>query len=79
DLSKLVQNVEVDFKDLDSPKDDAPVIIQDEDEEEAHTEEVHDKEVYVEQHKTPKDASASHLSSPKTVKIKEPSTQVHLH
>ncbi|GKA47780.1 retrovirus-related pol polyprotein from transposon TNT 1-94 [Tanacetum coccineum] len=37
DLSKLVKNVEVDFMDLDSPEDDAPIIIQDKDEEEVHT------------------------------------------
>ncbi|GJW13640.1 hypothetical protein Tco_0017773 [Tanacetum coccineum] len=36
DLSKLVQNVEMDFMDLDSPEDDAPIIIQDEDDEEVH-------------------------------------------
>ncbi|GKE20121.1 hypothetical protein Tco_1431633, partial [Tanacetum coccineum] len=36
DLSKLVQKVEIDFMDLDSPKDDAPIIIQDEDDEEVH-------------------------------------------
>ncbi|GJY94731.1 retrovirus-related pol polyprotein from transposon TNT 1-94 [Tanacetum coccineum] len=40
DLSKLVQNVEVDFMDLDSPEDDKPIIVQDEDEEESHTEEI---------------------------------------
>nr|GEX45335.1 putative DNA glycosylase At3g47830 [Tanacetum cinerariifolium] len=35
ELSKLVQNMEVDFMDLNSPEDDAPIIIQDE---EVHTE-----------------------------------------
>ncbi|GJS42694.1 reverse transcriptase domain-containing protein [Tanacetum coccineum] len=38
DFSKLVQNVKVDFMDLDSPEDDEPIIIQDEDEEEVHAE-----------------------------------------
>ncbi|GJY91539.1 retrovirus-related pol polyprotein from transposon TNT 1-94 [Tanacetum coccineum] len=33
DLSKLVQNVEVDFMDLDSPEDDEPIIIQDDEKE----------------------------------------------
>ncbi|GJV06634.1 hypothetical protein Tco_1344290 [Tanacetum coccineum] len=38
DLSKLVPNVEVDFMDLDSPEDDEPIIIQDDEEEEVHSE-----------------------------------------
>ncbi|GJZ01010.1 hypothetical protein Tco_0518971 [Tanacetum coccineum] len=78
DLSKLVQNVEVNFKDLDSPEHDAPIIIQDEDVEEAHTKEFHDEEVHDKQHTTPKDASASHPPSPKTIRIQEPSTQAYL-
>nr|GEV28028.1 hypothetical protein [Tanacetum cinerariifolium] len=36
DLLKLILNVEVNFIDLDSPGDDIPIIIQDEDEEEVH-------------------------------------------
>ncbi|GJU32215.1 hypothetical protein Tco_1175804 [Tanacetum coccineum] len=78
DLSKLVQNVKVNFKDLDSPEHDAPIIIQDEDVEEAYIEEFHDEEVHDKQHTTPKDASASHPPSLKTIRIQEPSTQVHL-
>ncbi|GKE29466.1 hypothetical protein Tco_1444850 [Tanacetum coccineum] len=38
DLSKLIPNVEVDFMDLESPEDDTPIIIQDEDGEEVHAE-----------------------------------------
>ncbi|GKB03253.1 hypothetical protein Tco_0831342 [Tanacetum coccineum] len=78
DLSKLVQNVKVNFKDLDSPEHDAPIIIQDEDVEEAYIEEFHDEEVHDKQHTTPKDTSASHPPSLKTIRIQEPSTQVHL-
>ncbi|GJT14442.1 hypothetical protein Tco_0861484 [Tanacetum coccineum] len=45
ELSKLVQNVEVDFMDLDSPEDDALIIIQDEDKREVHTKKlVYEKE-----------------------------------
>ncbi|GJX43428.1 hypothetical protein Tco_0260104 [Tanacetum coccineum] len=73
DLSKLILNVEVYFIDMDSPKDDEPIIVQDEDEEE-----VHDEKVHAEQHKETKDASTSQPPSPKTGKIQELSTQVHL-
>ncbi|GKC30251.1 hypothetical protein Tco_1037545 [Tanacetum coccineum] len=38
DLSKMVQDVDFDFMDLDSPKDDEPIIIQDESNEEVHAE-----------------------------------------
>ncbi|GJR73381.1 hypothetical protein Tco_0085746 [Tanacetum coccineum] len=38
DLSKLIPNVVVDFMDMDSPKDDKPIIVQDKDEEEVHAE-----------------------------------------
>ncbi|GKD47111.1 hypothetical protein Tco_1271756, partial [Tanacetum coccineum] len=36
DLSKMVPNLDVDFMDLDSPKDDQPIIFEDEEEEEVH-------------------------------------------
>ncbi|GKB02288.1 hypothetical protein Tco_0830377 [Tanacetum coccineum] len=78
DMSKLVQNVEVDFMDLDSPKNDTPIIIQEEDEEEAHTKKAYEEEVYADQHTKPEDASASQPPSPKTVRIQELSTHVHL-
>ncbi|GJT54559.1 hypothetical protein Tco_0989613 [Tanacetum coccineum] len=38
DLSKLVLNLDVDFIDLDSPEDDQPIIVEDEEEEEVHAE-----------------------------------------
>ncbi|GKE60350.1 hypothetical protein Tco_1510717, partial [Tanacetum coccineum] len=38
DLSKLVQDVDFDFMDLNSPKGDEPIIIQDESDEEHHAE-----------------------------------------
>ncbi|GJY57032.1 hypothetical protein Tco_0456147 [Tanacetum coccineum] len=72
DLSKLILNREVDFIDLESPEYDKPIIVQDEDEE------VHAEKVHAEQHKETEDASASQPPSPKTVKIQELSTQVHL-
>ncbi|GKC75200.1 hypothetical protein Tco_1125974 [Tanacetum coccineum] len=78
DMSKLMSHVEVKFMDLDSPKDDAPIIVQDEDEEEAHTEEVHDEEVHAEQHTKPKGASVPNPLSPKSIKIQELSTQLLL-
>ncbi|GJV45805.1 hypothetical protein Tco_1430341, partial [Tanacetum coccineum] len=71
DLSKLIPNVEVDFIDLDSPEDDEPIIVLDEDEEEVHAEKVHAK-----QHKEIEYVSASQPPSPKTVQIQELSTQL---
>ncbi|GJW30790.1 hypothetical protein Tco_0047665 [Tanacetum coccineum] len=38
DLSKLVQDVRINFMDLDSPKDDEPIIVQDDSDEEVHVE-----------------------------------------
>ncbi|GKB17886.1 hypothetical protein Tco_0851809 [Tanacetum coccineum] len=70
-LSKLVQNVEVDFIDLDSPEDDKPIIVQDESDEEVHAE-----KVQTEEPKETKDTTASHPPFPKTVKIQELSTQL---
>ncbi|GJZ35155.1 hypothetical protein Tco_0580972 [Tanacetum coccineum] len=64
-LSKLVKEVTIDFMDLNSPEDDEPIIIQDEDMEEVHTKEVHAEKVHT------KDTSASQPPSPKTVRIQE--------
>ncbi|GJW15755.1 hypothetical protein Tco_0019888 [Tanacetum coccineum] len=55
DLSKLVQNVKVDFMDLDLPRDDEPIIIQDE-EKEDDAEEVDTKKVHLEVPKETEDA-----------------------
>ncbi|GJZ63562.1 hypothetical protein Tco_0619983 [Tanacetum coccineum] len=63
DLSKLVQNVEVNFMDLDSPEYDVPIIIKDEDEEEVHAEKDDVEQVHVEDHKEFEDASASQSPS----------------
>ncbi|GJW56315.1 retrovirus-related pol polyprotein from transposon TNT 1-94 [Tanacetum coccineum] len=71
DLSKLVQNVDTDFMDMDSPEDDEPIIVQDESDEEAHA-----KKVQTEEPKVTKDALASIPPSPKTVQIQELSTQL---
>ncbi|GJX10346.1 hypothetical protein Tco_0200205 [Tanacetum coccineum] len=59
----------VDFIDLDSC--DEPIIVQDGDEEEAYTEEVHDKEVHAEQYIKPAGASVPDPPSPKSIKIQE--------
>nr|GEU89836.1 hypothetical protein [Tanacetum cinerariifolium] len=67
DLSKLVKDVDVDFMDLDSPGDDKPIIVQDEEEKEAHA-----KEVYVEQHTKTDDFSVPKPLSPKTIRIQDP-------
>ncbi|GKB01640.1 hypothetical protein Tco_0829684, partial [Tanacetum coccineum] len=63
DLSKLVQNVEVDFMVLDSSEDDAPIIIKDEDEEEVHAEKDDVEQVHVEDLKEFEDALASQSPS----------------
>ncbi|GJV86136.1 hypothetical protein Tco_1526034, partial [Tanacetum coccineum] len=55
DLSKLVKDVKVNFMDLDSPKDDEPIIVQDEEE----------KGVHAEQDKKPKDTLVPDPSSQK--------------
>ncbi|GJY33123.1 hypothetical protein Tco_0417592 [Tanacetum coccineum] len=73
DLTKLIPNMEVDFMDLDSPNDDAPIIVQDDD-----AKEVHAKKVHAEQHKETEDALASHPLSLKTIQIQELNKQVHL-
>ncbi|GJW10239.1 hypothetical protein Tco_1576066 [Tanacetum coccineum] len=71
DLSKLVQNVDTDFMDMDSPEDDEPIIVQDESDEEAHA-----KKVQTEEPKVTKYALASIPPSSKTVQIQELSTQL---
>ncbi|GJZ28488.1 retrovirus-related pol polyprotein from transposon TNT 1-94 [Tanacetum coccineum] len=59
DLSKLIQNVGVNFIDLDSPKDDQPIIIEDEEEEDDDTKDDSEK-VQPKQSKETKDTSAAH-------------------
>nr|GEU41964.1 hypothetical protein [Tanacetum cinerariifolium] len=68
DPSKLVQNVDIDFIDLDSPKDDEPIIVQDESDEK-----VHGEKIQCEEPKETKDASATHPPSPNSLptKLKE--------
>ncbi|GKB59049.1 hypothetical protein Tco_0915235 [Tanacetum coccineum] len=58
DLYKLVQDARTDFMDLDLPEDDEPIIVQDDSNEEVHTENVHTKEP-----KETADASAPHPPS----------------
>ncbi|GJV60723.1 hypothetical protein Tco_1466823 [Tanacetum coccineum] len=62
DLSKLIQNVEVNFMDLDSPKDDQPIIIEDEEEEDDAAKD-DAKKVQPKQSKETKDTSAPHPPS----------------
>nr|GEU59812.1 hypothetical protein [Tanacetum cinerariifolium] len=64
DLSKLVPNLDVDFMDLDSPKTGQPIIVEDEEEEEVHTDEDQAEKVHTEDPKETKDASASQPPSP---------------
>ncbi|GJT97375.1 hypothetical protein Tco_1092893 [Tanacetum coccineum] len=78
DLSKLVLNLEVDFMDLDSPKNDQPIIVEDEEDEEVHTDKDQAKNFHTKDPKETDDASASQPPSPKTVKIQEPSTRLLL-
>ncbi|GJR60081.1 hypothetical protein Tco_1502243 [Tanacetum coccineum] len=73
DLSKLVKDACIDLIGLDSPKDDTPFIIEDDEDEEVHTEEVH-----VEQHTETEDSSVPKPLSPKTIRIQELSTQLLL-
>nr|GEU60969.1 ribonuclease H-like domain-containing protein [Tanacetum cinerariifolium] len=70
DLSKLVLNLDVDFMDLDSRKDDHPIIVEDEEGEEVHTKEDQDEEFHTEDPKETKDASASHPLSPSSLPTK---------
>ncbi|GJT30508.1 hypothetical protein Tco_0910783 [Tanacetum coccineum] len=78
DLSKLVLNLEVNFMDLDSPKNDQPIIVEDEEYEEVHTDKDQAKKVHTKDPKETDDALASQPPSPKTVKIQEPSTRLLL-
>ncbi|GJV14979.1 hypothetical protein Tco_1360302 [Tanacetum coccineum] len=73
DLSKMVKDVDVDFMDLDSPKVDEPIFVQDEEEEEVHAEEVH-----AEQDNKTEDTLVLDPPSPKSIKIYELSTQLLL-
>ncbi|GJR79014.1 retrovirus-related pol polyprotein from transposon TNT 1-94 [Tanacetum coccineum] len=71
DLTKLVQDVRVDFMNLDSPNDDEPIIVQDESNEEVYTEKVQPEEP-----KETEDASASHPPSLKTIQIQKLTNQL---
>ncbi|GJZ59886.1 retrovirus-related pol polyprotein from transposon TNT 1-94 [Tanacetum coccineum] len=73
DLSSLVQDVGVDIMDLDLPNDDEPIIVQDESDEEVHTEKIQPEEP-----KEAEDASASHPPSPMTIEIQELTNQILL-
>ncbi|GJU85751.1 hypothetical protein Tco_1293297 [Tanacetum coccineum] len=73
DLSKLVKDACIDLMGLDSPKDDTPFIVEDDEDEEVHIE-----EVYIEQHTETEDSSVPKLLSPKTIQIQELSTQLLL-
>ncbi|GKB41897.1 hypothetical protein Tco_0886839 [Tanacetum coccineum] len=69
----MVQDVDFDFIDLDSPKDDEPIIIEDESDEEVHAEKVQSEEL-----KETNDASATHPLFPKSIQIQELTNQVLL-
>ncbi|GJW98612.1 hypothetical protein Tco_0180420 [Tanacetum coccineum] len=57
DLSKLMENVDVDFMDLDSPKDDQLIIVQEDEDEEVNAKKDGAKKVHAEEPKETKDAS----------------------
>ncbi|GKA11450.1 hypothetical protein Tco_0690996 [Tanacetum coccineum] len=73
DLSKLVQDVGVEFMNLDSPKDNEPIIVQDDSDEEVHAE-----KVQTEEPKETVDALAPHPSSRNSIQIQELTNQVLL-
>ncbi|GJR95111.1 hypothetical protein Tco_0267285 [Tanacetum coccineum] len=57
DLSKLMENVDVDFMDLDSPKDDQLINVQEDEDEEVNAKKDGAKKVYAEEPKETEDAS----------------------
>ncbi|GJU39760.1 hypothetical protein Tco_1192717 [Tanacetum coccineum] len=61
DLSKLVQTIDVDFIDLDSPKDDEPIIVQNDIDEEVHAEKAQNSKLKKE--KTEAEAEVAFLSA----------------
>ncbi|GJW88060.1 hypothetical protein Tco_0163400 [Tanacetum coccineum] len=71
DLSKLVSDVWVNFMDLNSPKDDEPIIVQDDSDEEVHAE-----KVQTEEPKETTDALAPHPPSLKSIQIQKLTNQV---
>ncbi|GJV45131.1 hypothetical protein Tco_1429667 [Tanacetum coccineum] len=77
-ISKLVPNLDVDFMDLDSPEDDKPIIVEDEEEEEVHAEKDNAEKVQPEEPKETKDALASHPPSLRSIQIQELTNQVLL-
>ncbi|GJW18071.1 hypothetical protein Tco_0025507 [Tanacetum coccineum] len=58
DLSKLMENVDVDFMDLDSPKDDQLINVQEDEDEEVNAKKDGAKQVHAEEPKETEDASA---------------------
>ncbi|GJS56477.1 hypothetical protein Tco_0629839 [Tanacetum coccineum] len=78
DLSKLVLNLDVKFMDLDSPEDDQPIIVEDEEEEEVRAEKNDAKKVQLKKIKETKDASTSHPPSPRSIQLQELTNQVLL-
>ncbi|GJU02215.1 hypothetical protein Tco_1112553 [Tanacetum coccineum] len=69
DLAKLVSNVQPRFKDLDSPKDDYVIVVDDSDEDE-------EDEVHTTTNAETKDTSVSKFSSPRSSQIQELTNQV---
>ncbi|GJV95229.1 hypothetical protein Tco_1546806, partial [Tanacetum coccineum] len=68
DLAKLVSNVQPRFKDLDSPKDDYVIVVDDSDEDE-------EDEVHTTTNAETKDTSVSKFSSPRSSQIQELTNQ----
>ncbi|GKB64065.1 hypothetical protein Tco_0920251, partial [Tanacetum coccineum] len=71
DLSKLVQNVDIDFMGLDSLKDDEPIIVQDDSDEEIHAEKLTELLVKSLQPELSKLLSSHDFSSSLPTKLKE--------
>nr|GFC56936.1 hypothetical protein [Tanacetum cinerariifolium] len=69
DLAKLVSNVQPSFKDLDSPKDDHVIIVDNSDEDE-------EDEVHTTTNAETKDTLVLKSSSPRSAKIQELTNQV---
>ncbi|GJX54074.1 hypothetical protein Tco_0282443 [Tanacetum coccineum] len=69
DLAKLVSNVQTSFKDLDSPKDDHVIVVDDSDEDE-------EDEVHTNTNAETKDTSVPKSSSPRSYQIQELTNQV---
>nr|GEV07409.1 hypothetical protein [Tanacetum cinerariifolium] len=76
DLSKLVPNLDVDFLDLDSPEDDQPIIVKDEEGEEVHAKKDDAEKVQPEEPKEAEHTLATHPLSPSSIQIQELTNQV---